>query len=293
MRVTSSEVYRNYLSNLETLNSGLSDINQQLSTGKKINDLADSPAGSAELVALTDLESDLDTYRSNTNAGTLALSVSDSTLNQLNNLFASVYTKGSSATVETLSDAERGAIAADIRGLRDQMLSFANTEANGRPLFAGSRTTSNPFVLQPDGVTVTYAGDADVNSVVVSEGLDVMQGVAGSEFLSVFTTVHDLLVSLDANDVDGVKSALAGFDDSLAQLGQARAKIGANLAVLENVKTNLASRETNLKGQRTSIEGANQTEVIVRLSQMQKAQDAAISAGGLILKQSNLFDILG
>lgn len=293
MRVTSSEVYRNYLSNLETLNSGLNDVNQQLSTGKKINDLEDSPVGSAKLVAIADLESDLDTYRSNVTSGTLALSVADSNLNELNSLFTSVYTKGSSATGDTLSAAQRSAIAAEIRGLRDQMLALANAETNGRRIFAGSRTTADPFVLQPDGVTVTYAGDADINSVVVKEKLEVKQGVAGSEFLSVFTTIHDLLVGLDANDLNGIKSALAGFDASMSQLGQARAKIGADLAVMENAKTNLSLQETKLKAQRTSIEGANEAEVIVRLSQMQKAQEAAISAGGLILKQSNLFDILG
>jgi flagellin-like hook-associated protein FlgL len=63
--------------------------------------------------------------------------------------------------------------------------------------------------------------------------------------------------------------------------------------MLSNVKTNLASRETSLKKQQSQLEDANMAESVTALSQVKTALETAMTAGGSILQQRNLFDILG
>ena len=95
MRVTQSQIYRNFMSDLETLGEAYNQISRQVSSGKKLNQLKDSPSGCAELVSLANLESKTDRYQSNANASSLYLQVADSALNEVTNLVTSIYAKGS------------------------------------------------------------------------------------------------------------------------------------------------------------------------------------------------------
>jgi flagellar hook-associated protein 3 FlgL len=292
MRVTQLEMYRNFLSDIENLNSGLYNASRQVSSGKKLNQLSDSPMGSADLVSLTERALKIDLYRSNADTGSFFLGVADSALNEVNNLVTSIYTKGSQATSDTLDPDARAMLAVDIRSMRDQILSIANSQARGRYIFAGSQITAAPFVASGD--SVLYQGDSDINSICVDDELEVQLGVPGSAaFSAVFESIGALLAGIDANDLTSMKAALDQFSSALSQLGQVRGQIGTNLGLLENIKANLDSQENTLKGERSQVEDADMTEAIVQLNQTQTALQAALSAGGAAFTQRNLFDILG
>lgn len=292
MRVTVTEMYRNFLSDLETLSTNYNRVSRKISSGKRISQLKDSPLGSAELASLTELASEIDMYRSNMSSGSYFLKAAESALNEVNNIFTSIYTRGSEAGSELMTTEARAAIATEVRTLRDQILSLANSQARGRYLFGGSQTLSPPFELTGD--SVTYLGDDYTNSVAVNEGVEVEFDVTGSEtFNSVFASIESLLTALDANDISGIQSALGQFSSAFTELGQARGQIGANLSVLNNITTVLDSKELNIKERRGVIEDADMAEAAVQLGQIQTALQAALSAGGSILSKPNLFDILG
>jgi len=292
MWITQSGAYRNFISNLETLNETLNQISQQVSSGKKLNDLHDSPAGSAELLALTDLASEIDQFRSSTGTVLYYLQTADSVLNEVHNLITSIYAKGSQAATGTVGEDVRSTLATEIRSLRDEILSLANTQTKGRYIFAGSMVASAPFAIAGD--SVSYQGDADINRIFVDQGTEVQPGVSGSEaFNAAFAAIESLLSAIDANDISAIQSSLGQFAAALSASGQARAKLGANLNLLVNVQTRLNARETSLKEHRSRIEDTDMASAIIQLNQAQTALRTALSAAGSILPQRNLFDILG
>ena len=133
-----------------------------------------------------------------------------------------------------------------------------------------------------------------MNSIVVDDGMEVEQGVAGSApFDSVFSSINSLLTAMDANDISSIQAALGQFSSALSELEQARGQIGSNMSVLDNAATALTSKETNLKAQQSKIEDADMAQAAVQLKQTQTALEAAMSAGASILQKRNLFDILG
>jgi flagellar hook-associated protein 3 FlgL len=291
MRVTQSTIYRNYVSNLDTANENLSNISRQVSSGKRITQLKDDPAGSAEVVGLDKQQADLDQYQYNTNSGTYSLSVADSALNEVNSLISSIYSKGSEATSGTLSSDDRAAIGTEVRTLRDQIVSLANSQANGKYIFAGSKSSSAAFTQ--DGDDVTYQGDDDVNTIAVGNGLEAQQNVAGSEaFSPIFSAVNDLLQGIDGNDTSAIADSLQEVTSALTGLGQVRGTIGANMSMLDNVKNNLSLQDTSLKGQLSNVEDANMADAAVQLKQAQTVLQTTISSGSNLLPQTNLFDIL-
>jgi flagellar hook-associated protein 3 FlgL len=292
MRVTSAEMYRNFLSDLEKLNTSYNKVSQQISSGKRLAQLKDSPAGCAELVSLTELASEIDTYRSNMDSGSYFLRAAESALNEVNNIFTSLYTRGSQAGSELMTQEARAAIGTEVRTLRDQILSLANSQVRGRYIFGGSQTLSPPFELTGD--SVAYQGDDEVTKAAINEGVEVSLGVTGDEtFNAVFVAIESLLTALDGNDVPGIQSALSQFSSAFTELGQVRGQIGSNLSVMDHITTVLDSKELNLKERRGKIEDANIAEAAVKLKQIQTALQAAISSGGNMLSKPNLFDILG
>jgi len=90
MRITQSETCRNFASDLETLNDVYYKISRQVSSGKRLTQLSDSPEGSADLLSLTDLATDIDQFRSSADTVSYFLGTADSVLNEVNNLFTSV-----------------------------------------------------------------------------------------------------------------------------------------------------------------------------------------------------------
>ena len=292
MRITQSETYRNFISDLATLNDAYNKVSRQVSSGKSLNQLSDSPAGSADLLPLTDLAADIDQYRSSADTVSYFLGSADSALNEVNNIFTSIFSKGSEAASEIVGDDARATLAMEIRSLRDQILSLANSQVKGRYLFAGSLVASAPFVLEGD--SVRYVGDDDINSVYVEEGTEVKTGVTGAEtFSSIFSSIASLLSAMESNDTSAIGAALNQFKSAFSELGQARGKIGSSMNLIQDVQTRLDGQETNLKARRSKIEDADIAQAVVQLSQTKTALQTAISAGGSILQQRNLFDILG
>jgi flagellar hook-associated protein 3 FlgL len=292
MRVTQNMVYRNFLSDLSNLNESSNKTLREISSGKKLSSIRDSPSGSARLVSIGDLESKIDQYTANAEDGSFFLQAADSALNEVNNLITSIYTRGSQAGTETIGEEERDVLAQEVRSLRDQILSLANSHVRGRYIFAGTLVTDVPFTVAGD--TVQYVGNDDVNRVIIDKGTEVEQGVSGSEvFDSVFETIEELLVAMDDDDIADIQAALGQFSDVLSGLGQVRAKIGTNIGHLENIQSHLEMSKISLTEQRSRIEDADLSESIVELNRIQTSLEAAISAGGTLLGKRNLFDIIG
>lgn len=292
MRVPQTEIYRNFLFNIETLNERLSKFNEQVSSGRKVTQLKDSPSGSAQLIHLSEQSSEIDQYQFNVDAASYFLGMADSVLNEMNNLVTTLYAKGSQGASESVSADARSALGVEVSSLRDQLVSLANTQANGRYLFSGARDSSAPFVVE--GNEVRWQGDENVNEIRIDDGLEVQTGVSGPDaFGAVFSVVDSLLSAIEGNDMAGMQTALGQFASALSGLSLARGEIGASLGMLNNVKTTLDARDAQLIKQRSQVEDADMAESVVKMNQAQAALEVAVSAGGSILQQRNLFDILG
>jgi len=291
MRVADSAAYRNLLEQLNVLNDRLERASQEVSTGKRLTRPSDSPAESAEMVQLNAQLSQIDQYHANIDNSGFFLNVADSALNQLYDVLSTVYARGSAAGNSFNDEGVRQTLAAEIRALRDQMLSLANTEVRGRYLFAGSQVTSPAFDISGD--TVTYLGDEVVNRIRVSDGVEVRQNLPGSTaFGGAFSAVEQLLGAIDSGDADSITAALGQFKPMFDQLGQVRTRLGVELGKLQESNLELQNVQTDIETRKAHVEDANLAEAITRLNQSQTALQAALQSGSLI-HQLNLFDYLG
>jgi flagellar hook-associated protein 3 FlgL len=291
MRVTDSLMTRNFLGSVSDLYEKLENANKQISTGKRINQLEDSPAGSSEVVRLKARLEEVDQYKANVDTTEMFAGTADSALGTAFDLVTSIFTRGSQAASNLYDDAVPETVASDIRALRDQLLSAANASVGGRYLFGGSEVVDAPFELTGD--TVAFQGDTSVNNVKVGDGMQIAQGVDGeAALLGAFTAIQNLVTALDNRDLAGVRSSLESVSAELKNISAGRSELGVSLAALERTKSDLDTTELNLKERRGRVEDANLAAVITDLSQTQTSLRAVLSArSGMVDK--NLFDYLG
>ncbi len=291
MRITQAIAYRNFLSSAGNLNEALETASRQVSSGKKLTRLQDSPSGSAELVLLKAQLADIDQYKTNIDSSTFFLNVADSALSSAYNLVTTIFTRGSAAASGTTDAAGRASLATEIGLLRDELLSLANTQTRGRWIFAGSDVKDAAFTMSNGALA--YQGNADVNRIEIGESLEVNANIPGSAiFLPLFEKIDALLQAINSGNSSAIQGALSDMAPALAEITKARVQLGVDLRRLEDVTIDHETQQLNIETRRGNIEDADMAKAITELNQIQSALKASLTAQASV-QQYNLFDFLG
>ena len=181
MRISTVWMYQQQLSTMLSQQSALAQTQNQVSTGNAINVASDNPTGAAQIVGLNHILAQNTQYSSNINSASTRLSTESTTLTSINNLLSSVNDLGLGAINGAMSPADLGNMATQLTQYRNQLVQLANTtDANGQALFAGTSTTTAPFVMNSSTGAVAYAGNDQQSFTAIGSGLQVASGDAGS-----------------------------------------------------------------------------------------------------------------
>jgi len=179
MRVGSASAYNYTLQNLQNQQVSLSNLQNQLSSGKRINNPSDDPSGAAAaeraLTRLGRITADQNALNSEQDSMTNA----EGTLGSITKALQSIRTLVVNAGDTAQTSADRQTIAAQIASLSSQVLALSNTkDSNGQPLFAGLGSALTPIVgpNAPNG-TYTYNG---LGGVATSTTTDIPGKLDGS-----------------------------------------------------------------------------------------------------------------
>lgn len=186
MRISSSQFFQLNVGQMNDQQAHLAQLYQQLSSGVSLSTPADNPLGAAQAVQLSMTSATMSQYSSNQNIALSSLQQEDQTLTSVNDVLNSIQTIVVRAGDGSLSDGDRSALATQLQGYRDQLLTLANTtDGAGNYLFAGFQSTTPPFANNPGG-GVTYSGDTGSREVQIADTRTIAQNDNGaSVFMSV------------------------------------------------------------------------------------------------------------
>jgi flagellar hook-associated protein 3 FlgL len=135
-----------------------------------------------------------------------------------------------------------GAIAAEASDMLSTISGLMNAQINGRFLFSGSATSSQPVTVPvPDPTTFGvadsnyYTGDSVKLTARVSETIEVSYGMPGNR-TGFQNLIGSLKATIEADNTDNetlMKTALAMVDSALKDLPAYRNEVGASLTVIE------------------------------------------------------------
>jgi flagellar hook-associated protein 3 FlgL len=274
-------------------------LSEELSSGVRVTSIGADPVAAAQNVQLINSIQQDDSFTQTTSLTQGLLQVTDSALgsvvNQLNQTI-SLATQGNNGT---LNASELKAISNQIAGVRDEVLSLANTNYQGQYIFGGSQTGTAPFTLDNSTVpaTVTYNGDSDVNTLLSPTGQSIQLNLPGSQvFTSAAANVLGALNNLVADYSGGATgngvADTAALNNALNYVSQQRVTIDNSINRLNDASGAASEEATQLTAVQTNLIQADIPTISTQLSLVQSQQSALISVIAA-LGQGSLFDHLG
>lgn len=304
-RVTHQTVQRTSLANLQLNLSAMSDLQGRMSGGKVITKPSDDPGGTAQALQLRADKRAAEQYARNIENGLGWVSTVDTALDTA----VTALRRARDLTVQgandgAMSQTARDAIATEVEGIRDSLVSQANTQYLGRSVFAGTSNAGQAFT-GADGVPpFTYLGapagtverrvNADTTVRVDADGAAVF-GVGAWDAAGPGTggSVFGLLDQIAAELRSGVNvnPRIEDIDDRMELMLSTRAAVGTRYGALESASRANQKTVTDLKGQISAVEDIDLAEVIVELQTQEVAYQAALGATARVL-QPSLLDFL-
>jgi flagellar hook-associated protein 3 FlgL len=157
-------------------------LQEQASTGNRVNRGSDSPSEAYRILGLNSQERALDNFQANVTETIGNLEMSATIVSDMATQLADVRTL-LTQIVGGIHDANgRQRIADKVDNVLEQLVSLANTKHAGRYLFGGNDTGAAPYAVTRQGgriVQVTYQGSADARRVDVAPGLDLEANLVG------------------------------------------------------------------------------------------------------------------
>jgi flagellar hook-associated protein 3 FlgL len=178
MRVTQNLNQTQFLSAIATLESNLSQTQNQISSNKAFTTASQNPTAAGAVNNYTQSLAQSQQYDTNANSAQTRLSTEDSTLSQVQTQLQSLRDLALQANNSTLSAQDRTAIASQATQIQNSLIALANTQdGNGEYLFGGFATQTQPFTLSAAGAT--YNGDQGQRQVQIAAGQTIADGDNG------------------------------------------------------------------------------------------------------------------
>ena len=294
MRVTQSMLSNNMLKNLSNSNTNMSRYMDQLTTGKKINLPSDDPVVAMKGISYRSQVSEIGQFQRNTSEVHNWMDNTDAALNTATQALQKLRELAVQASNDTYDEQERENIMKEAEQLKQHLEDIVNTNVNGKHIFNGTNTNTSPFDeegnFEPntDAVMIEVAGGMKIQANVNPENV-FGNGLFGNPDNP--GKLDELIAALEENDQNGIEESIKDIDDSINQVINSRADLGARMNRLELVENRLAEQEIVATKTMSDNEDVDFAETITKLITQESLHRAALSAGSRII-QPSLVDFL-
>ncbi len=148
-------------SSLQANQARLSELQQQISTGRRITRLSQDPSSGIRAMGYQASIEQTTQYGRNLQSNQAFLAATDTQLRSANDLLTKIRGDVVTWSSGTLNDSDRQSAVQQLHAYKDQLLAISNTQYQGRYLFAGANTQQQPFVVQ-DGQIFFHGNDGQL-----------------------------------------------------------------------------------------------------------------------------------
>ena len=276
MRVTNNMLINTVLRDLARNSEALLGTQEELSSGRRINNLSDDPVG---VTAAQDLEAALEAIRQferNVGVAKSYINPTDGLLREGMSLMERARALGISAGTGTASAQMREASAVEVDALLETLVSLGNRRIGDRYIFAGERTDAAPFTITADGVV--YNGGEVSGELQIDPHTRVRPNVSGVEAfgaLELGFASADLTPALNLGGGGAVATKLADLNRGAGvSAGSISINYGGTLVTVD------LSGADDIADVRDLIDGATGSSVTVGLSAGLDALDLSYGGAG-------------
>jgi flagellar hook-associated protein 3 FlgL len=301
MRITEGMTRRTVLQDLGASKARLTQLQREISSGKRITRPSDDPFGAGRTLQLSGELEGFKQFKSNVDDGVGWVTATETALSRITDTVQRARELLVQGGNDSNGQVAREGIATEIEALTEAVKQEANVTYDDRYIFSGTATETQPYEL---GAGDEYAGDEGTIQRVIGKGVSLGVNVniqtllgngAGAEDDKLLDVLRDVAADLRGG-APGNAEALRGTDlerlsANLDELTRVRAVVGATTSRLETAGTRLEQLQEASLNQLSQVYDVDMAEALVNFSSEQTAYETALrSASSLI--QPSLMDFL-
>jgi flagellar hook-associated protein 3 FlgL len=320
MRISTTSFYTASLPAMQSQQSAIARLTQQIATDKNYLAPKDDPVATSRIMELSDSIALRNQYLANIQKAELALSEEETVLDEMHKALTDVQSLLYQIS-PSHDQARRDEIAQQLANLYIHIKDLANSkDSSGDYIFAGYQTDTLPFVHDEDYLTpddaptppelsevTTYAGDTGLRSVEIDAGRRVpINEILTNVFqVDAFDTADpDLLQAIDQAAIDladpniaqpmlqGNLDAYVGVvNTALDRMESTLNSVAGRMVELSDVKNTQESLKLTDQNALDEIQNLDETAAIVELQQRQVTLQASMQAFATVSELS-LFNYL-
>lgn len=170
-----NNIYNNVSFALNLHTDAMAKLQEQVSTGSRINRISDDPAASYRVLGLNTNVESLENYINNLSEVISILELSSTIIEDITSNFTETQIRLTQISSGIYDEAARKITAEGINDILEQIVSLANTKHMNQYLFGGTNTGSAPYTVErTDGkiTRVTYQGSFENRDIEVAPGME-------------------------------------------------------------------------------------------------------------------------
>lgn len=294
-----------YLADLQNINSEMTDVTRQLSSGLRVNTVSDDPSAVESILMNQTRITQLQQTQTNLNNLKPELQAGDSALSQAMQNVESAISIASEGSSPTATTASRTALATQVQGILTNLVNLSATQVNGRYIFSGDLDQQALYAVdstQPTGVRQLATANS-TRSITDANGTQVWLSKTASEIFdarnpdttpasdNVFAAVNSLLTALQNNDTTGMENSITNLKAADDHLNQELGYYGIGESRVNDTLSTISNSLVSVQTDQSSLRDADMATAAVQLNELTVQQQAALSARAKITGM-NLFNFL-
>ena len=275
--------------------SRMLDLQEKISSGKKINRPSDDPAGASNILSLRSEKLKLEQYSSNIQTATQSLDFNASTLQNVSSILQRAQELTIQGVDDSKSQSDRNIIAGEINQLLESILREANSKLSGRYVFAGTKTTTTPFTATRNTSgnisAVTYNGNNEKIEYQVGPGFNVQVNQPGQEAFidsKIFSTLISVRDSLSSGAMTFARNELDNINSAHEAVLNLISRAGGIASTLELTRNRVEDTKLSVNSFLASTESADLSELVLKLKEQENIFQASLASGTLIFRTTIL-----
>lgn len=197
MRITSFMIFNQLAMSLQRNLGEMSDLQNRLSSGKKIDKPSDDVIG---MMKAMDYKLSIhynEQYKKNIDETIAHVSFAEKVMSSVSDTLIRARELAFTGVTGTMNDETRSSIAKEMTQLRDHLLSLSNSKLRDRYIFSGFLTDTQSF----GSATFNYQGDSGVINVMIDKSALMPVNVSGSNAFSYNLGAEDVIQLSDGKYV--------------------------------------------------------------------------------------------
>jgi len=306
MQISTSLLFDRAMNQMSSVQNDLNHTQAQISSGKQVLNPSDAPSQAATIQRLNGVIAQQANYTQTLQTVQSRLQGEDTTLSSVSDLLTRAKELAVQASNGTLNATDRQSLAVELKGIRDQMLSLANSkDSNGNYYFSGSKLNQPPFSQDSKG-NVSYQGDQTQMYVQVGDqrslplnrsGTNVFVGVTRTDSTGqkstqgFFGAMDDLIAGVTNSDAAAMTRGVGEMDTLQNGVSLAHAAVGTDLNVVDEQKQVIDSTTLTLKTTLSNVQDLDMASAITQMNKQMLSLEASQSSFAKI-SQLTLFSFL-